>query len=111
MPRGLGTTQRLMLFRLTDHELRVAEAAQVRQLPYRSPDRWSLSELTYSTFRPQLIAEQRASHEAWQETLRLWKAGDEAAGKQVAEVVNIYNIVRKRAPIDLTDFEPKWPED
>jgi hypothetical protein len=40
--------QRRMLFRLADHELRVAEAAQVRQLRYRPPDRWSVQELLWS---------------------------------------------------------------
>jgi hypothetical protein len=112
MPRGLGTAQRLMLFRLADHELRLAEAAQERQLPYRSPDRWSLRWLTYSTFYTQVTAGQRAQYEAWQGTLRRMKAGDKEALDHVAFLVNISGRLRRPGPdLDPSDFEPEWPGD
>jgi hypothetical protein len=98
MPHGLGTAQRLMLFRLADHELRLAEAAQVRQLSYRSPDRWSLRTLTWSTFYAQITAGQRARHEGWQEMLRRMKAGDKDALEYVALLVNGSGRLRRPGP-------------
>ena len=65
MARGLGTMQRLMLFRLACHEVQAAEAAAQRQQPYRSPDRWSLADLVYGLYRSSLdavTARQRTRH-------------------------------------------------
>src|SRR6201995_3476390 len=105
MSRGLGTTQRLMLFRLADHEVGMAEAAAERQRLYRSPDRWSLTGLTYSTFYERLTAPQRAAHRDWQETLRLFEAGDKDAVAHVAKVVNINNKLRRPTNLDPAEFE------
>jgi hypothetical protein len=112
MGQGLGNASRRMLLRLADHELRCAEAAQERQLPYRPPDRWSLRTLIHSTFHAEITARQRAGHEAWENTLRAWQAGDKAATEHVAFLVNITARLRRPPPpLDPTAFEPKRPTD
>jgi hypothetical protein len=100
-----------MLFCLADHEVGLAERAAELQRPYRSPNRWSLTQLTWSTFEAEIIARQRVVHEAWQDTLRCWQAGDKDATEFVIHTVNMYARVRRRAPIDLTEFEPVRPKD
>jgi hypothetical protein len=82
-----------MLLRLADHELRCAEAARERQRPYRSPDRWSRSELTASTYRREIEARQREWHEFRMRNLRLLRARDPTT-------LEMYGR-----------FEPRYPED
>jgi hypothetical protein len=111
MPRGLGTTQRLMLFQLADHEVCVAEECAEHQHPYRSPGCWSLTDLTISTFHEQLVEPQRAAHDAWQETLRRWQIGDAEARTEVARVTNINNRIGLPTVLDPSEFEPRRPND
>ena len=114
MSRGLGTMQRLMLFRLADHEVWLAETASELRRLYRSPDRWSLADLIYSLADDALYdtvtTNQRADHERWQATLRAFSAGDERAREQFALVVNISARLRKPNPsLTPTAFEPSRP--
>lgn len=109
MSRGLGTMQRLMLFRLADHELRVAEAAAERQRPCRSPDRWSLGTLTYSTLYPQIVALQWTRQRVAKEVAERARA-DGAEPHVWAVIASAY----VRMPDDLTvpgDFAPRRPDD
>jgi hypothetical protein len=43
-----------MLFCLADHEVGLAERAAELQRPYRSPNRWSLKQLAWTTFLPDM---------------------------------------------------------
>src|SRR5215831_5032679 len=104
MSRGFGTGQRLMLSRLADHEVRVAEAAAQRQRPYRPPDLWSLNTLTYSTYYKQIIAAQRAHHEWWQDMLRGWRAGNATATEWIERTVSLrYAFGRDTVPLKVDD--------
>ena len=109
MSRGLGTMQRQMLFGLAQHEVGIAETAAGLQLPYRSPDRWSLRSLTYSMFFEELVAPQRAAHERWQDTLRRGQAGDKDAQADVVRVINLNNRFHMPTNLDPTEFEPRSP--
>ncbi|MFL5253324.1 MAG: hypothetical protein ACJ8AI_10595 [Rhodopila sp.] len=89
----------------------MAEAAAERQRPYRSPDRWSLTSLTYSTFFERFVAPQRAAHEDWQETLRLFEAGDKGALARVARVINLNNLCGRPTNLGRAAFVAEWPRD
>jgi hypothetical protein len=115
MSRGLGTIQRLMLFRLATHEVRVAEAAAQRQRPYRSPDRWSLAELLYSLSNGDLheraIAPQRRRHAFQRALLEGCKNGNKFATEMIKLQANIAASVHKPGPnLDPEEFQPEWPD-
>jgi hypothetical protein len=109
MSHGLGQTQRLMLFQLADHEVRVAEAAAERQRPYRSPDRWSLRTLTYGTFHAQIVAMQ------W--TRQRVAGRVEERAREVGANAKVWAAIAStyvRMPGDLTvpdDFASHRPKD
>lgn len=100
-----------MLFRLAQHEVGIAETAAEMQRPYRSPARWSLRSLTWSTFHDQIEAQQRAAHDGWNATLTAFRAGDEHAKEHITFLVNIHARLRKPLNLDVTEFEPSRPSD
>src|SRR5256885_2233360 len=106
--------QRAMLFRLAQHEVRVAEAAAVRQRPYRSPDRWALSQLIYAVasqdeFYDRALKWQRWGHAMRQSTLQQFGAGDPSATEYLAKMVSL-SARTGRQLVDLDEpeeFEPR----
>jgi hypothetical protein len=110
--------QRRMLFRLADHELRVAEAAEVRGLRYRPPDRWSVPELLWSlaVMDPEMDAiisgKQRAEHEQRMQLFRDFQAGKPEAREAYRDLVTATSMSRGRIPpppFEETDFKPYPP--
>jgi hypothetical protein len=99
-----------MLFHLADHELCLAEVAAERQRPYRSPDRWSLRHLTYSTFYNQIIAMQWTRH-------RVGLAAEKAARKagwsvDAARAIAVCSVRQSDAPSTIPeDYVTPRPDD
>jgi hypothetical protein len=100
MSRGLGKIQRTMLFVLARHEVWLAELARQQQRPYRSPDRWSLFQLTYALagsdeFYDRALRWQRVGWALRQFQVREFEKGNPAAREHMAALATISNRTGK----------------
>jgi hypothetical protein len=107
MSRGFGAIQRAMLFRLAQHEVRIAEMAAELQHPYRSPDRWSLRSLTWSACYRQVAALQWARAETGKAVAA---AGGGAALHAIAVTCTPMPRDLSQVPDDFQSYRPSDSE-